>query len=88
MLASNLSIVVLQLKLNVPLRGLVNSSRGSKNSCRGPQNRSRGHNLPNLEEPGRGPGGPRLTLTTDDNLIITISQQKVTAVIFLISDTI
>ena len=56
MLASNLSTAVLQLKLNVPRQGLVNSSRGSKNSCRGPQNRSRGHNLPNLEEPGPGPG--------------------------------
>ena len=64
MLASNLSTAVLQLKLNVPRRGLVNSSRGSKISCRGPQNRSRGPNLPNLEEPGPGLGGPRLTLTT------------------------
>jgi hypothetical protein len=58
----NLSTAVLQLKLNVPRRGLVNSSWGSKNSCRGPQNRSWGYNLPNLEEPGPGPA--RLTLTT------------------------
>jgi hypothetical protein len=58
-LASSLSTAVLQLKLNVPRWGLVNSSRGSKNSCGG-------HNLPTLEETGPGPGGPWLTLTTAD----------------------
>jgi hypothetical protein len=53
MLASNLSTAVLQLKLNVPRRGLVNSSRGSKVSCRA-HKIGAGHNLPNSEEAGPG----------------------------------
>jgi hypothetical protein len=56
-----ISTAALQLKLNVPRRGPVNSSRGSKNSCRGPQNSSRGHKLAKFTGAG---AGSRLTLTT------------------------